>query len=141
MTTTERAHALATAAEPFRALLGPTSAADLLAWVEAELGSAEALDRWFPHGRARTKALAPGTILHVVSGNTPHAALQTLIGGLLLGSRNLVKLPRNGLAEVDGFLSRLPKCMQALAESSKDLPDAWLSSVDAVVVYSSVDPV
>ncbi len=137
MTTTERAHALAVAAEPFRALLGPTSAADLLAWVEAELGSAGALDQWIPYGMVRTKALAPASILHVVSGNTPHAALQTLIGGLLLGSHNLLKLPRNGLAEVDGFLSRLPKSMQALAECSRDLPDTWLSSVDAVVVYGS----
>jgi hypothetical protein len=31
--------------------------------------------------------------------------------------------------------------MQALAESSKDLPDAWLSSVEAVVVYGSDETV
>lgn len=137
MTTGQRAQALADAAEPFRALLGPTSADDLLAWVEAELGSAEALDRWIPHGMVQTKALAPASILHVVSGNTPHAALQTLVGGLLLGSRNLVKLPRHGLAEVDGFLARLPPGLQALAEPSKDLHDSWLASADAVVVYGS----
>ena len=100
MNTAERATAIAKAAEPFCALLGPTTADDLLAWLRAELGSSEALDCWIDHGRAKTKAVAPGTILHVVSGNTPHAALQSLIGGLLLGSRNLVKLPRGGLIEI-----------------------------------------
>lgn len=66
MNTAERAEAIAGAAEVFPALLGPTSARDLLAWVAAELGDACALDRWFDHGTARTKALAPGLILHVV---------------------------------------------------------------------------
>ena len=101
MSTAHRAESIACAAESFHPLLGPTSARDLLAWVAAELGDASALDRWFTHGGARTKALAPSVILHVVSGNTPHAALQSLIGGLLLGSRNLVKLPGSGLDAFD----------------------------------------
>lgn len=137
MNTAERAEAIAGAAEPFHLLLGPTSARDLLAWVAAELGDASALDRWFTHGGARTKALAPDVILHVVSGNTPHAALQSLIGGLLLGSRNLVKLPGTGLGEVDEFLLRLPADLRAMVETSVEIPSAWLSSADAVVVYGS----
>ena len=137
MNTAQRAEALATAAEPFRALLGPTSAADLLAWVAAELGAATALDRWVPHGIACTKAIAPDTILHVVSGNTPHAALQSLVGGLLLGSRNLVKLPRGGLIEAEEFIARLPAELQASVESSDQLPDTWLHAAEAVMVYGS----
>ena len=137
MNTSDRAKAIAEAAEPFRMLLGPTSADDLLAWVAAELGSAEALDRWAPHGGAKSKALAPGTILHVVSGNTPHAALQSLIGGLLLGSRNLVKLPRTGLIEVDEFVSRLPDPLRAKVEMLPDLDKTWLASADAIIVYGS----
>ncbi|MFM8656614.1 MAG: acyl-CoA reductase, partial [Chthoniobacterales bacterium] len=97
MNTPDRVIAIAKAAEPFRTLLGSTTADDLLAWLRAELGNSEALDRWVDHGEAKTKAITPEIILHVVSGNTPHAALQSLIGGLLLGSRNLVKLPRGGL--------------------------------------------
>ncbi|MFM8229728.1 MAG: acyl-CoA reductase, partial [Chthoniobacterales bacterium] len=81
MNTSRRANGIAKAAEAFRALLGPTTADDLLSWLRAELGSSEALDGWVEHGKAKTKALAPGNILHVVSGNTPHAALQSLIGG------------------------------------------------------------
>ena len=137
MNTAERAEAIAGAAEVFPALLGPTSARDLLAWVAAELGDACALDRWFDHGAARTKALAPDLILHVVSSNTPHAALQSLIGGLLLGSRNLVKLPGTGLGAVDQFLARLPAELRARVEVSVELPAAWLAAADAVVVYGS----
>jgi hypothetical protein len=141
MNTADRAQAIAAAAEPFRTLLGPTSAADLLAWAGAELGSAEALDHWVPHGVAQTKALAPARILHVVSGNTPHAALQSLIGGLLLGSRNLVKLPQGGLVEVDEFLSRLPEPLRSTVETAPELSNAWLAAADAVIVYGSDDTI
>ncbi|MFM5987908.1 MAG: acyl-CoA reductase, partial [Sphaerospermopsis kisseleviana] len=116
MNTSQRTEAIAMAAEPFRALLGPTTAEDLLAWLHAELGSSEALDLWVTCGKAKTKAIAPETILHVVSSNTPHAALQSLIGGLLLGSRNLVKLPRGGIIEVDEFVSGLPEALRAKVE-------------------------
>ena len=141
MNTEQRARALAIAAEPFRALLGPTTAEDLSAWLQAELGSGAALDRWVGHGPGQAKALAPGLILHVVSGNTPHAALQSLIGGLLLGSRNAVKLPQAGLVEVDEFVSRLPEALRRLVETSAVLPAAWLAAADAVIVYGSDETV
>jgi len=90
-----------------------------------------------PHGGAKARAFAPGTILHVVSGNTPHAAVQSLIGGLLLGSRNLVKLPRGGLPAVEQFLRALSGELRALVEVSEELSDAWWSAAGAVVVYGS----
>lgn len=141
MNTGQRAQAIAEAAQPFTALLGPTSAADLRAWVAAELGDADALDAWVVRGDAKTKAIAPGVILHVVSGNTPHAALQSLIGGLLLGSRNLVKLPRAGLIEVDEFLSRLPQPLAAMVTLSGELTDEWIGAAGAVVVCGSDETV
>ena len=137
MTTRKRAEVLAEAAAEFSNLLGPTSAEDLMGWVGAELGHPGALDTFVPHGGAKARAFAPGTILHVVSGNTPHAALQSLIGGLLLGSRNLVKLPRGGLAAVEQFLRALPGDLRALVEVSEELPDAWWSAAAAVVAYGS----
>ncbi|MFM8810188.1 MAG: acyl-CoA reductase, partial [Chthoniobacterales bacterium] len=133
----DRAKAITKAAEPFRALLGPTSADDLLSWLRAELGSSEALDRWVDYGKAKTKAIAPETILHVVSGNTPHAALQSLVGGLLLGSRNLVKLPRGGIIEVDEFVSGLSEALRAKVETAEELPSDWLAQAEAVIVYGS----
>lgn len=137
MKTAERAQAIAVAAEPFRALLGPTAAEDLVGWIRVELGHQSALEAWVPHGAARCRARAPGTILHVVSSNTPHAALQSLAGGLLLGSRNLVKLPRGGLLEVEEFVSRLVPELSALVESAEELPDAWMASADAAIVFGS----
>jgi len=137
MNTIDRAAAIADAAQPFRSVLGPVAAEDLLAWLGAELGNREALDRWVGHGPGKAKAVAPRTILHVVAGNTPHAALQSLIGGLLLGSGNLVKLPRGGIIEVDEFVSRLPDALRATVVVSEDLPPGWLAQAGAVIVYGS----
>ncbi|MBJ7258327.1 MAG: hypothetical protein JHD33_02225 [Chthoniobacterales bacterium] len=141
MNTAERADAIAEAAQPFRALLGPTGAEDLLAWLRAELGHDGALERWVDYGNGKTKAIAPRTILHVVAGNTPHAALQTIIGGLLLGSRNLVKLPRGGMIEVDAFVSNLPASLRTTVKTAEELPAGWLAQADAVVVYGSDETV
>ena len=141
MNTKSRAAAIAQAAAPFRDLLGPTTAEDLLSWVKCELGHADALDVWIDHGPGKTKALAPDTILHVVSGNTPHAALQSLVGGLFLGSGNLVKLPRGGIIEVDEFLSALPDVLRARIEISEELPDGWMVQAGAIVVYGSDETV
>jgi hypothetical protein len=141
MNTKDRAKAVARAAEPFRALLGPSTTDDLLSWMRVELGDADALDRWVDRGGAKTKALAPDTILHVVSGNTPHGALQSLAGGLLLGSRNLVKLPRGGIIEVDAFVSNLPASLRTTVETAEELPAGWLAQADAVVIYGSDETV
>ena len=137
MNTPDRAKEIAKAAEPFRALLGPTTTEDLLSWIQAELGHAEALDGWVEHGQSKTRAMAPGIISHVVSGNTPHAALQSLIGGLLLGSRSLIKLPRGGIIEVDGFVSALPDALRATIETAEEMPSDWIAHANAVIVYGS----
>lgn len=141
MTSAQRAGALAVAADPFRALLGATAEEELLAWLALELGHAGAVEEWVDYGKGKTKAIAPETILHVVSGNTPHAALQSIIGGLLLGSRNLVKLPRSGIAEVDDFVSRLPDELRAKIRTAEELPPGWLAEAEAVVVYGSDETV
>lgn len=141
MTSAQRAGALAVAADPFRALLGATAEEELLAWLALELGHAGAVEGWMDYGKGKTKAIAPETILHVVSGNTPHAALQSIIGGLLLGSRNLVKLPRGGIAEVDDFVSRLPDELRAKIQTAEELPPGWLAEAEAVVVYGSDETV
>ncbi|MEI7864997.1 MAG: acyl-CoA reductase [Chthoniobacterales bacterium] len=137
MKTEERAQAIALAAAPMSDFLGRTQPETLLRWVEAELGDAGAHDRWVKYGAARTKAVAPDNILHVVSGNTPHAALQSLISGLILGSSNLVKLPRGGIPEVDDFISRLPADLAAKITMGEELRDDWIGRATAVVVYGS----
>ena len=136
MTTRERAIQLARAAMQFP-FLGETSAENLLTVVASELGHASALDEFVPRGPHLARASAPGTILHIVSSNTPAAGLQSLIRGLLLGAHNLCKIPSSGLPELTHFRSALPPALAALVEISSDLPDAWLARADALIVFGS----
>ncbi len=136
MSTLARATHLANAAGRFP-FLGSTTTADLLALVRAEFGHESALDDFQPHGEHFAMAVAPGTILHVVSGNTPAAGLQSLIRGLLLGSRNLCKIPSGGLPEIAEFRARLPEWLAERVEISAELPDEWLARADAVIVFGS----
>ncbi len=130
MNTADRAAALAHACQAFD-WLGPTHTDDLLGLVASELGSTDALDRTPP------RAIAPQVILHILAGNTPAAALQTLVRGLLLGAHNLAKLPSEGLPEVDAFLHRLPAQLTTKVAIAHDLPDEWLARAGAVIVFGS----
>lgn len=133
-TTAQRAKALAAVARHFP-LLGPVSTEDLLETVALELGHAEILDGFRPYGPHFSKAIPYPTILHIVSGNTPHAALQSLLRGLLLGVHNLVKLPTGGLPEVDRFVTLLPEELRRRVVLSEELPDDWLRHAKAWVVF------
>ena len=136
--TAERARGLAAAAAPFRDLLGEITTDSLVALVRAELGHPGILDGFQPHGAHLARAVVPGTILHVVSGNTPHAGLQSLLRGLLLGSHNLCKLPSGGLVpELSAFRANRPRDLAAAVELSETLPDEWLRRADAVIVFGS----
>jgi len=134
MNTRDRAAALASACQTFP-FLGSTTEDDLLAYVAAELGDAEALDTWVPHGRHSARAIAPQTILHILASNTPAAALQTLVRGLLLGANNLAKLPSSRLPEVEEFKAALPAPLAERLIFSHRLADSWLERADAVVVF------
>ncbi len=135
-TTAARAEALAIAAGNFP-ILGSIRSEDLIESVRLELGHAEILDGFRPYAGHLARAVAPTTILHVVSGNTPHAALQTLIRGLLLGSQNRIKIPGSGLPEVTEFRNFLPPEFAARVEISDTLPDHWLAEADAVIVFGA----
>jgi hypothetical protein len=140
MTTAERAHALAAAAVHFP-VLGKIAAEDLLDVVRLELGHAEILDGFRPYGAHFSRVEPLGPILHVVSGNTPHAALQSLLRGILLGARNFVKIPSGGLPEVDEFLGHLPGALRGTVRIERQLPDAWLREAAVVVVFGSDETV
>lgn len=136
MDTARRADALARVADGFP-LLGPTSADDLLELIALEAGHPEALDGFRPYGSRMVAAHPPSTLLHIVSGNTPHAALQSLLLGLLIGSHNLLKLPSCGIPEVDRFVERLPGPLAERVETGRELDATWIDRAGAVLVFGS----
>ncbi len=141
MKTRERADGIAGAAGVVADLLGSVTSPDLLEVIRLELGNAEILDGFADYGSHRARAVPPEVILHVVSGNTPHGALQSLIRGLLLGSRNRVKLPTGGLPEVAAFVEALPDGLRQSVETAEILPDGWLRDAGAVIVFGSDETV
>lgn len=136
MNTADRAEALARAAAHFPELSPPT-ARDMLECVRLELGHEEILDGFQMYGGHLSRVIAPRAILHILSGNTPHAAFQTILRGLLLGSHNLVKFPSGGLGKMEGFSDLLPAALASKLECSRQLGEDWLRRAEAWVVFGS----
>ena len=74
----------------------------------------------------------PKSIVHIISGNTPHAAYQTLLNGILLGAHNRLKLPSQVLLDF-----QFPPGIEEFVEISHDLPDHWIPEAEALVVFGS----
>ena len=136
MTTAETARELEKALHHSPLLAGWDSAA-LLGVVERELGHAEILDGFRPYGNHLSRAIPVSFLLHVVSGNTPHAALQSLVRGLLLGCHNFVKIPTTGLPEVEEFVRRLPPPLASRVHLSHHLENSYLEKAEAAIVFGS----
>ena len=89
--------------------LSDLTAESIRRWIGLELGQylSDCGPQRYGNQHCLTVPLSP--ILHIVSGNTPHAALQSLIRGLIVGAVNWMKMPQEGLPEVDIFVRALPK--------------------------------
>jgi hypothetical protein len=132
-TTPERIDALLAEADALAPWTGRFDRAMLLEWLRLELGDATALDQWIDCGGVRSKAVPLSPVLHVVSGNTPHAAFQTAVRGLLVGAFNRVKIPFSGLPVFDEWVAGLPPVLSELMEIRHVLPEEWLLSEAAVI--------
>lgn len=137
MNTQARAQALVEAASPWAEMLGLAGPEPLLELIRCELGHEGILDDLQAHGPIHAKAIPLGKILHIVAGNTPAAALQSLIRGLLLGAHNRCKIPSAGLPEVHTFQERLPPELGRLLEVDRELPEEWISEAEAVIVFGN----
>jgi len=115
----------------------------LLELVAKELGHRDSLDRFIPYGDIYTRAHPISPILHIVSGNTSAAAIQTLTRGLLIGALNQIKLPSEGIQEVEDFVVKLPRELKSLIEitRSRKTSNEWLGSAKAVIVFGSDETV
>ncbi|MDG1853657.1 MAG: acyl-CoA reductase [Verrucomicrobiales bacterium] len=115
----------------------------LLELVAKELGHRDSLDQFIPYGDIYTRAHPISPILHIVSGNTPAAAIQTLTRGLLIGALNQIKLPSEGIQEVEDFVGKLPRELKSLIEitRSRKTSNQWLGSAKAIIVFGSDETV
>jgi hypothetical protein len=130
----ERVLAVAAAAKPF-SWLGEINPQLLHDWVARELGTHFVDSSWSRYGKRLCRLVPCSPILHIVSGNTPHAALQSLIRGILVGAGNWIKLPSMGLVELTQFVELLPAELRPQV-STRLLP-GWLEHAAAVVVFGS----
>jgi len=128
-----RIDALLDQAENLQPWVGSYNRESLLELLRQEFGSERALDGFIKSGRIFSKAIPLSPVLHVVSGNTPHAAFQSVFRGLLVGTHNRVKLPSAGLPEFEAWVATLPPVLSSLIEISHSLPDEWLSCQAAVI--------
>ncbi len=121
----------------FAQFVGELSEDDLSSWLAAELGNANALDHFSPHENVQSKAIAPNHILHIVSGNTPHAAIQSLLRGLLLGSHNTIKIPSSGSPDLVSWIDSLPEQLSQLTITTDNLDSVDWAAADAVIAIGS----
>ena len=112
---------------------------DLMGIVKKELGHPNALDEFIKYGDIFAKAKPLSPVVHILAGNTPEAAIQSLTRSLLIGSHNQVKLPKEGIKEFDVFLDKLPTELFSLIESTSDreVADDWINSANAVIAFGS----
>src|ERR1700733_13830739 len=130
----DRVAAIASAAADF-SWLGDLTSENISHWIELELGQFLNSPGPRPYGNQHcfTSPLSP--ILHIVSGNTPHAALQSLIRGVIVGATNWIKLPRQGIPALDIFVSALPKELRP--EMATELLPHWMEKAEVIVVFGS----
>jgi hypothetical protein len=113
------------------------STEQLAHWVDAELGPGALSEGIIPYGgrRRRLEPLSP--ILHVVAGNTPHAAVQSLVRALVTGAAvQWIKIPQAvPLAELENFVAALPETMRP--SLAPELSASWLEQAAVVTVFGT----
>ena len=143
MTTQERIKLIAQVCQSdiSASLLGEITTEKLSQWVTAELGHIDALDTFLPHGEIFSRAYAPVLILHIVSGNTPHAAFQSLLRGLLVGAQNLIKTPSQGMPELETWIESFPPELKKLTEYHSQLTEEQWHEAEVVIAIGSDDSI
>jgi hypothetical protein len=116
--------------------------AELVRLLRAQLGQVDALDKWIPLDGVRVRARAPKIIYHICAGNLAVSAWTSLAHGLLLGARNVVKLPgdrddSSARREILDFIRGLPVPLRKLVETHRTLDTDLLRRADAVIAFGS----
>ena len=114
----------------------------LMALLRAELGSVDALDAWISRDGVRVRARAPKIIYHICAGNLAVSAWTSLAHGLVLGARNVVKLPSRreeseARREILGFIRGLPAPLARLVETCDNIDDERFAEAEVIVAFGS----
>jgi Acyl-CoA reductase (LuxC) len=133
-----RVEAIVSAAGEF-AWLSDLTPANIRRWIQLELGEYLSDSEPQSYGNQHCLAVPFSPILHIVSGNTPHAGLQSLVRGVIVGATNWIKLPREGLPEVDIFARALPN--EIRPELATEMSPRWMEAAEAIVVFGSDETV
>jgi hypothetical protein len=115
---------------------------ELLCLLRTQLGQVDALDSWIDRNGLRVRARAPKVIYHICAGNLAVSAWTSLAHGLLLGARNVVKLPSDredssARREILDFIRGLPAPLRKLVETHRALDTELLHQAEVVVAFGS----
>ena len=110
--------------------------------LRTQLGGVDALEKWTRRSGTLVRARAPKMIYHICAGNLAISAWTSLAHGLLLGARNVVKLPgeredstaRRGILD---FVAGLPAPLRRLVDIHREIDPALLVEADVVVAFGS----
>lgn len=109
--------------------VGAYDAEALMKWLDAELGDSRRLEDWVNGSRVEPRE----PVLHVVSGNTEHAAFQSVFRAILIGCRSCVKVPSAGLPEFEEWAAEI-----AGLDVRRELPEEWRAP-EVAVIYGGAD--
>lgn len=114
----------------------------LLRLLRTQIGHVDALDKWVKRDNVQVRARAPHFIYHVCAGNLSVSACTSLAHGLLLGSRNVMKLPGDRAdsstrREILDFIRGLPTPLRKLVKTQRELDPALLNQADAIIAFGS----
>lgn len=109
--------------------VGAYDADTLVKWLDAELGDSRRLEDWVDGSRIVPRE----PVLHVVSGNTEHAAFQSAFRALLIGCRSWVKTPSAGLPEFEEWARGID-----LFDVRRELPEEWRAP-EVAVIYGGAE--
>ena len=115
---------------------------ELLRFVRTQLGHVDALDRWIERDGVHVRARPPRVIHHICAGNLAISAITSLAHGLLLGSRNTVKLPgpreddatRRGIV---AFVRGLPGPLRRLVQLQTQRDERTLEQADIIIAFGN----
>ncbi|MFD2255650.1 acyl-CoA reductase [Luteolibacter algae] len=128
-TLAERIDFLISQREALEKWVGTYDEAILRQWLRAEIGDERRLESWV----AGSRAVARGPVLHIVSGNTEHAAFQSVFRAILIGCESWVKVPSAGLAEFEKWAAGV-----AGLDVRRVLPEQWRAP-EVAIIYGGAE--